>query len=117
MGLIQIENMEFYSYHGCFEEEQIVGNRFIVNLDIETDTTAAEKSDNISDALNYQIAYEIVKEQMDRKSRLLEHICKRILDVLYDRFPGRIERAKVKVSKMAPPMGGVINAVSLTIER
>ena len=37
MGLIQIENMEFYSFHGHFREEQIVGSRFLVDLTIETD--------------------------------------------------------------------------------
>ena len=37
MGLIQIENMEFYAFHGHYREEQIVGNRFIVDLTIETD--------------------------------------------------------------------------------
>lgn len=117
MGLIQVENMEFYSYHGCFEEEKIVGNTFIVNLDIETDTQKAENSDNINDALNYQIAYNIVKKQMKQSSDLLEHVCKRILDALYERFPNEIIAAKVKVSKMRPPMGGAMDCVSLTLTR
>lgn len=117
MGLIQIEQMEFHAYHGCFAEEQIVGNKFIVDLFLETDTKKAESSDSIDDALNYQTAYLIVKEQMQVKSKLLENVCKRILDALYLKFPNQIEHAKVRVCKMNPPMGGQMKSVSLTIER
>ena len=37
MGLIQIENMEFYAFHGHYREEQIVGNKFLVELSIDSD--------------------------------------------------------------------------------
>ena len=116
MGLIQIENMEFYSFHGHFKEERIVGNKFTVNLTIETDMSIPSKSDNLRDAVNYQRVYEIVKQQMELKSHLLEHIAGRILDVIYAEVPGII-KATVKVSKMNPPMGGKIGSVSVTMER
>ncbi|MGA1977995.1 MAG: dihydroneopterin aldolase [Bacteroidales bacterium] len=116
MGLIQIEGMEFYSFHGHFKEEQIVGNRFIVDLTLETDMSKPMESDNLRDALNYQRAYEIVKIQMDKKSHLLEHIAGRILDALFDEMEG-ISKATVKVSKMNPPMGGKIHSVSVVISR
>jgi dihydroneopterin aldolase len=116
MGLIQIENMEFYSFHGHFKEERIVGNRFIVNLTIETDMKMPSESDNLRDALNYQRAYEIVKQQMEIKSYLLENIAKRILDSLYAEMKG-IQKATVKVSKINPPMGGKIGSVSVELTR
>jgi len=116
MGTIRIEQMEFYSYHGCFEEERIVGNRFLVDLEMKSDVSRACISDNIADTLNYQTAYDIVKEQMKTKSYLLEHIACRILDALFARFP-ELEEAKVKVSKLNPPMGGKIRAVSVELER
>lgn len=116
MGLIQIENMEFYAYHGHFKEEQIVGNRFLVDLTIETDMQVPAKSDDLKDALNYQIAYNIVKEEMQIKSHLLEHIAGRILDSLYNSFD-TIKIATVKVSKMNPPMGGKMEKVSVILSR
>jgi len=116
MGLIQIENMEFYAFHGHFREEQIVGNRFIVDLTIETDMTVPSKSDNLKDAVNYQKAYQIVKTEMEKKSYLLENIAGRILDALYSQMTG-IAKARIKVSKMNPPMGGKIGSVSIVIER
>jgi dihydroneopterin aldolase len=116
MGLIQIENMEFYSFHGHFKEERIVGNKFIVDLTIETDMTLPSGSDNLRDAVNYQRVYEIVKSQMEMKSHLLEHIAGRILDAIYVEMTG-IQKVTVKVSKMNPPMGGKIGSVSIVLSR
>jgi len=114
MGLISIENMEFFAYHGCFSEEQIIGTRFIVDLYIEADTHEAEASDKLSKTINYQDVFLMVKEQMAIKSNLLENVARRILDTLLDNFP-EVEFAEIKVSKMNPPLGGKVGNVSLTL--
>lgn len=116
MGLIQIENMEFYAFHGHFKEEQIVGNKFLVDLIIETDMGKPADTDNLKDAVNYQQAYLIVKNQMEKKSYLLENIAGRILNAIYAELDG-VRKATVKVSKMNPAMGGKIGAVSVIMER
>lgn len=116
MGSIEIEGMKFYAYHGHFEAEQIVGNEFLVDLKLKTDCSDAAETDDLSHALNYQSAYELVKQEMGKPSHLLENVAKRILDVLYESF-GNIEQARVKVSKLNPPMGGEIEKVSVTLER
>lgn len=116
MGVIRIEQMEFYSYHGHYEEERIVGNRFLVDLMMESDCLAASESDVLDDALDYQKAYELVRDEMNEKSFLLEHIAKRILDSLFENFD-TLDKAEVKVSKLNPPMGGKIRAVSVTLRR
>ena len=116
MGVIEIEGMEFYAYHGHFAEEQVVGNRFTVDLTISTNCLKAAKSDDLTDALNYQAVYQIVKEEMQIKSYLLEHVAGRILDRLYESYES-IEKAKVKISKLNPPMGGQIEKVSVTMGR
>ncbi|MFA9388635.1 MAG: dihydroneopterin aldolase [Prolixibacteraceae bacterium] len=113
MGLIEIEGMEFYSYHGHFVAEQVVGNKFVLNVAIETNCDAAGKSDDLKDALDYQKVYNLIKKEMETKSFLLENICDRILDRLYLEFD-TIEKATIKVSKMNPPMGGQIKRVSIT---
>ena len=116
MGIIEIEGMEFYAYHGCFTEEQIVGNQFMVDLHLETDCSKPEITDHIQDAVNYQIAYQIIKQEMDKKSHLLEHIAHRILKQLFTTLSG-IETARVKVAKINPPLGGKIQSVSVTLEK
>ena len=116
MGLIQIEGMEFYAFHGHFREERIVGNKFIVDISIETDMAIPWHTDNLKDAVDYQQAYGIVKMQMEKKSYLLENIAGRIIDAIYAEMTG-ILKVTVKVSKMNPPMGGKIGAVSIVMSR
>jgi dihydroneopterin aldolase len=115
-GLIELQDMEFYAYHGCFAAEKKVGGRFTVNLWLEYDASQPAETDNIKDALNYQTAYEVVEKQMKITSSLLENVCKRILDALFDEFP-QLLTAQVDVSKMAPPMGGKMKAVTVTFRR
>ena len=116
MGKIYLENMEFYAYHGHFKEEQIVGNQFLVNMTLETNMEAASKSDHLEDALNYQTVYRLIDMEMKKKSHLLENIAGRILDQVFSTF-NNIEHAWIKVSKMNPPMGGKMQAVSVSLER
>jgi 7,8-dihydroneopterin aldolase/epimerase/oxygenase len=116
MGMIEIEGMEFYAYHGHFAAEQVVGNRFIVDLRLVTECSEAAKNDDLNDALDYQIAYMIVKEEMQIKSHLLENVAGRILDRFGKEFTS-IEKIRIKISKLNPPMGGQIEKVSVTLER
>ncbi len=116
MGKIQLEDMEFFAFHGCYKEEQITGNNFKVSVAIETNMEKPAETDKIEDALNYQAIYKIVKEQMEKKSHLLENIAKRIIDKLYQEF-STIEHAEVKVSKMNPPIGGKMKCVSVSLKR
>ncbi len=117
MGKIIIEEMEFYAFHGHYQEEQIVGNRFLVDLEMDADLTDAADSDNLDDAVNYQQAYQIIKYEMRRtKSNLLENIGKRILDALFAEMEG-IEKASIRIRKLNPPMGGPIKSVGIKMSR
>lgn len=114
MGVIRIEDMEFYAYHGHYHEEQIVGSHFLVDVIIDTDTSRAGVSDQLHDTLNYQTAYGIVKREMEKTSNLLEHIATRILESLLAELTG-INSATVRVSKLNPVMGGRIGRVSVEV--
>ena len=116
MSLIKLEGMEFFAYHGCFEEEQIIGTKFRIDLNIEANVDEAAETDDLSKTINYLSVYQMVKKQMEIKSRLLENVGKRILDELYNQFPVII-KAEVKVSKLNPPLGGKLDSVSLTLSR
>jgi len=115
MALIEIEGMEFYSFHGHFEVEKIAGNRFLANLKIEADCGKAAQTDRLEDALDYQKAYLAVSEEMAIPSDLLENVAQRIIGRIKAEFP-EAQKVTVKVSKMNPPMGGQIEKVSVTME-
>jgi dihydroneopterin aldolase len=116
MAIIEIEKMEFYAFHGHFKEEQIVGNKFQIDLTIEADLDRASETDRLEDTLDYQVAFRLVKKEMDKNSNLLEHIGKRILDSIYSNLDG-VLKATVRIRKMNPPMGGHINSVAVIMSR
>ena len=112
MSLITIENMEFYAYHGHFEEEQKIGTWFSLDLTLDVDTSKAELSDELEDTVDYSAVYQVVKEQMMIPSKLLENVGRRILNTIKERFP-EVKDAQLKVRKMNPPLGGKMAFVSL----
>jgi len=115
MSIISIEGMEFFSYHGCFEEEQMIGTKFNIDLFLSVDTSFAEGSDRLQDTVNYQEVFQLVKSEMQITSKLLEHVGRRILDSVKLSFP-QVEMATIKIRKLNPPLGGKMDFVSVTLE-
>jgi len=113
MGKITLDGMEFFAYHGCFKEEQLIGTKFIVYLTIETDTSKAEQSDHLHDTVNYSGLYHAVKTEMELKSHLLEHVARRIIISVSGQFPS-ITGINITISKLNPPVGGKVKQVSYT---
>ena len=115
-GTIEIEEMEFYAFHGCYDTEKRVGNHFRVSLWLDADLDAPARSNRIADTVNYLEVYETVAAEMAVVSDILEHVAARILDAVCARFP-QIEKATVKVSKLAPPLGGPVGKTSVILTR
>jgi len=114
--MIFIEDMEFFAFHGHYDEEKFAGNRFTVSIYLYTDTNKAEKSDNLDDALNYQVVYAIICYIMrNTKSNLVENLAANILDALFARFT-QLQKARIRIAKLNPPMGGKIGKVGVEIE-
>lgn len=116
IATIKLENIELYAFHGCYTEEQRVGNRFRVDLALRYDATEASHSDYVGDTVNYLKVYECVREQMMQTSHILEYVASRLLDKLGEQFP-QIIQAEISIAKLAPPLGGQVQSVSLIVER
>lgn len=115
MSVIELTNMEFYAKHGHFDVEGKIGGKFIVNVRLNVDCKAAGISDNLDDAFNYQLAYDVIKKEMAQPSLLIENVCARILNSLCA-FT-MVDGAWVKISKMNPPLGGQVTSVSIEMNR
>ncbi len=108
--------MEFHAFHGCMEHEQTLGNTFIVSLSLELDTALAGQTDNLGHTLNYQLVYDVLKREMEIRSKLIEHIGQRILDSILNSFP-QISEVNVKLSKLNPPLGGKVDRVTIELQK
>ncbi len=115
MSKIFIKGMEFYAHHGCFEEERLIGTWFEADLEMEVDTTDAERTDNIENTVDYSAVYQVIKREMDIPSRLLEHVARRILTAVKNEYP-QVISAKIRLKKLNPPLGGKMKSVGVEME-
>lgn len=114
---IELDRMEFRAYHGCYELERQVGNRFTVDLELTAELGRVAKDDDVRQAVNYLLVYETVREEMRRTQHTIERVADNIIGALYDRFGDRLHRVRCRVSKLAPPLGGKLERVSVVLER
>jgi dihydroneopterin aldolase len=115
MHKVLIENAVFHAHHGVFEEETIVGGKYEVNIEIETDFSKSAKTDELSGTIDYSKVYSLIEKEMRIPSKLIEHVGQRIVDCLYANFDA-IQFIKLKISKLNPPIKATIEKVSIVIE-
>ena len=111
---VTLEEMRFFARHGVTEQERQIGCRYVVGLRVAYDCSAAAESDELADALNYAEVYDAVRGEMERSSRLIEHVAGRIARRLFGLFPG-ITALEVRVSKLNPPMGADVRSASVEL--
>lgn len=114
MGIINVNGIRVYAYHGCLPEEGIIGGEYIVDVSITGKFEAAEVSDELVDTVDYCIVFETVKREMAIRSKLIENVAKRIVNGLRNDYP-TVDKFEVKVTKINPPMNGDVREVSYEI--
>jgi dihydroneopterin aldolase len=115
MGTIKLKNIRTYSYHGCLIEEGKIGSDYSVDLEIKANLRQSSESDNLKDTVDYVHLNKIVEEEMAIRSHLLEHVTKRIIDRVLAEIE-TVSKIKVGVSKINPPIGGDVEAVTVEME-
>lgn len=116
ISTISLEGMEFYAYHGCYETERVVGNRFEVNLWVDADVSVAAQNDSLQESINYLHLYNIVEREMMKTSHIVENVAHRIVTAIHSEIEG-ISHVKIQISKLAPPTGGKISKVCITYSK
>ena len=115
MGIIRLQNIRTFSYHGCLEEESKIGSDYLVNLEVKTDLRKARDTDELADTVDYVHLNKIVTDEMAIRSKLLEHVAERIIKRIFREIPS-VSRIMVAVSKINPPIGGDVEAVTIQLE-
>ena len=111
-GIISVNDIHLFAYHGCLPEEATIGGNYIVDLKIFTDYSNASINDDLSETVDYCMVYEIVKREMAIRSKLIEHAARRIAEALKKEI-NRIDKVEVVLTKIAPPVNGAVGSVSV----
>lgn len=111
---VALHDAEFFARHGFYTEEQLLGNRFVI--DIETGFNIGDNAiaDNLSNTLNYERLYQIAEEEMQLPRQLLETVAQDIINRIKDEF-AFAEKILVRLKKLNPPLKGKVKASSVTI--
>jgi len=116
LDTINLNNIRVYAYHGCLPEETKIGSDYRVDISVDANLDISAKSDELSDTVDYVHLNKIVKEEMAIASKLLEHVAKRIIDRIFSELE-MVKKAKVKVAKVNPPLGGDVEDVNITLSK
>jgi 7,8-dihydroneopterin aldolase/epimerase/oxygenase len=117
MDKILFNRMEFYGYHGAFKEENKLGQRFYVDLELFLDLAKPGHSDNLQDTVNYADIYITVRTIVEEERyELVEAVAERIADKILVEFP-LIQETLIRVIKPDPPIPGHYQSVAVEIKR
>lgn len=109
---IDVSGIRLFAYHGCMDEESRIGTDYNVDVSVWADLSKSAETDKLKDTVDYVALNKIVKEEMAIRAKLLEVVAKRIVDRILDEHP-MVEKAQVSVSKLAPPIQGDVERVSV----
>ena len=113
-NIVEVTGIEVFAYHGCMDEEARLGGKFIVDVKLHTDFMAAAKSDELVDTIDYIRVRETVIEEMNQRSKLIEHVGHRINTRFKAEFKN-LKKAITKVRKINPPINGTVKEVAIII--
>jgi 7,8-dihydroneopterin aldolase/epimerase/oxygenase len=115
--IIRLSNAVFYAYHGVMSDEQNLGGKFEVDLELQCDLTDAKATDDLRHTVNYEKVYGVMKQAViGKKYYLIEALAEAIAEGILKQFPP-VQIATVRVRKPGAPVHGVIDTVEVEIEK
>jgi len=114
---IKLENVKFFSFHGLYPEERVLGNEFTLNVSVDRISTESF-SENLKHSIDYGVLYSICSDVMKKPVDLLETICEQIVEKIQFICPD-YHLIEISVTKDQPPLGQIAgySTVKLTVSR
>ena len=117
MDKIHMRGMTFTGFHGVLDAERALGQKFVVDVTMSTDTREAGASDDIAHTVDYARAYDLVKRRVESEpANLIEKVSADIARTLLEEFP-TVEDVRVGVRKPHVAVSGVVDSLGVEIHR
>ena len=117
MDYIIIDNLETFGYHGVFEEEAFLGQKFLVTAKLFLDTRKAGMTDNLKESLDYGEACQVIRKIVEtERYMLIERLAEAIASKLLLTF-SQLHEVEITVKKPWAPIHISVDTVSVTIRR
>jgi len=117
MDKIMMKNLSFYGYHGVLKEENRLGQKFFVDIEILCDLTKASQTDEVEDTVNYGEVYQLTKEIVEQKTfKLIEALAQAIASEILTNFV-KVNEVMVSIRKPEAPIHGIFDYFGVEIRR
>jgi dihydroneopterin aldolase len=117
LDLIRIKNAQFYAYHGAELEEQSLGGKFEVDIELRCDLSIAEEKDSLKQTVDYEKVYALLQKIVtEKKYYLIEALANRIAKEILWQFDN-VHQICVRIRKPHPPVKGVVDFVEVEISQ
>ncbi len=113
---VKVENLKIYAFHGCMEEEKVIGSDYVVNICAICSVGKKAFEDEIGGTVDYVDLARIAKREMSVRSKLLEAVVNRIITCCFNEI-SVLEQISVSVSKLNPPINADVDSVSVRIDK
>ena len=113
---VKVENLKIYAFHGCMEEEKVIGSDYVVNICAICSVGKKAFDDEIGGTVDYVDLARIAKREMSVRSKLLEAVVNRIITCCFNEISA-LDQISVSVSKLNPPINADVDSVSVTIDK
>jgi 7,8-dihydroneopterin aldolase/epimerase/oxygenase len=115
LSIIRLQNAVFYAYHGVLSDEQNLGGKFQVDVELHCDLSRGAKSDSLKETVDYERVYDCVRGiVVGHKFLLLERLGSEIAHGILNQF-SKVQRVVVRVRKPGAAVKGVIDYVEVEI--
>lgn len=117
MDKIKIYNLEIFAHHGVYQEENVLGQKFVISAVLHTSTRKAGLTDELEDSVNYgEVSHFIKKFVEEHTWKLLESVAEHLAQALLLEFP-LLSRVELEIKKPWAPIGLPLETVSVEISR
>ncbi len=111
--VIRIRNAVFYAYHGVMADEQNLGGKFEIDVEMKGDFSEAARTDSLKETVDYERVYSFIGSTvLAKKYYLLEALARVIARGILDEFPP-LASVTVRIRKPHPPVRGVVDYVEV----
>ena len=114
---LRLMNLIFHAYHGLLPEEERLGQRFEVDVELLLDLAAAARADEPQLTVDYTDALALVEQIVtQRRFGLVEALAEALAEGIRQRF-STLEGVIIRVRKPNPPVATTFDGLEVEIER
>ena len=112
---INLQDAEFFAFHGFYPEEQKTGNNFVVDIEVEFTPGDNIHNDELNNTVNYELLYDMICEEMKLTKKLIETVAQAIIDRVKQQYTF-VDSIELTIKKLNPLVGAKTKYSSITIK-